>query len=388
MTPPTTPKGALRLPVFAVVLAGGYGTRFWPVSRRARPKQFLALTGQHSLLAQTLKRLPRSIPPNHVYVVGNAEHRKLLQKEAVGVPKSHLLLEPEPRNTAAAIALAAEHIRHQIGGSKRSNTDEDGDAILGVFPADHAIADESAFRRVARTAARVAATEEAMVVLGIAPTRPDTGYGYIERGFAVNRFGDEPVFAVRRFTEKPDPRTAGRYLRTRRYFWNAGVFFWRLSFFDRMLKEHLPHTSSALRRLGLRIGTANYRTRLARVYPKLENISVDYALAEPLAAEGKARVLVADVGWSDLGTWDSIHEWFARAGKADSLENLIPSESFTLDASGNLIQTDGKFVAAIGVKDLVVVETPDALLICPRDRAQQVGEIVRHLRKTRKGKHL
>ena len=375
------PRASPRLPVFAVVLAGGYGTRFWPVSRRARPKQFLALAGERPMLAQTIRRLPRSIPPERIYIVGNEEHEQLLRQAAPDIRSSHFLLEPDARNTAAAVGLAAEHIR-------RDAAKLGGDAVLSVFPADHAIADEKAFHKVVRTACQAAAADDAMVVLGISPTRPDTGFGYLERGFAINRLRAEPVFAVRRFTEKPDPRTAARYLRTKRYFWNAGMFFWRLSFFDRALEEHLPRTHSALQRLGKKIGGPGYQSSLRRIYPTLENISLDYALAEPLAAGGHAQFLVADVGWSDLGSWSAVYEWFAGAGEANAQGNVMPGESFTLDATGNLIRSDGKFVAAIGVHNLVVVETPDALLICPRDRAQQVGEIVRHLRLQHKRKLL
>ena len=375
-----TTTGNPALPAYAIILAGGYGTRFWPVSRRARPKQFLPLssasrkkTGKPSLLQQTVRRLPRSFSAEHIFVVGNAEHKNLLHEELPGLRPGHILLEPVARNTAAAIALAAEHIRAALP--------EGEDALLAVFPADHAIADESGFRRVVRSALRIAAAEETMVVLGIPPTETHTGYGYIERGFAVKRLKTEPVFAVRRFTEKPDPRTAARYLRSKRYFWNAGMFFWRLSFLDRMLKEHLPRTRAALRKLSVDIGRADYDGHLNRIYPKLENISVDYALAEPVAAAGQARVLAADIGWSDLGSWSSIYDWLESKGKTDGQANLIPGESFTLDSEGNLIQAGGKFVAAIGVKNMIIVETEDAILVCPRDRAQEVGEIVKQLKR-------
>ncbi|MGH9788168.1 MAG: mannose-1-phosphate guanylyltransferase [Candidatus Acidiferrales bacterium] len=356
----------MRPPAYAILLAGGYGTRFWPASRRARPKQFLALTGKESLLQQTYRRLSRLFPPSRIYVVGNAEHRRLLQQQLPRVPAGRLLLEPAGRNTAAAIALAAEHIRRAVRG----------DAVLGVFPADHAIRDERRFVRIARAALTVAASEGTMVVLGIPPTHAHTGYGYIERGTALRPRVRQQVFAARRFTEKPDVRTAAAYLRTRRYFWNSGMFLWRLSTFDALLRSHLPRTHAALQQLAPSIGRRNYAARLNQCYRGLENISVDYALAEPAAARGLGRMIPAEMGWSDLGSWAAVYEWRAKAQG----QNLLPPAHFVLDAHGNLAKT-GKFVAAIGVGNLIAVETPDGLLLCSRERAQDVGKVVHYLEK-------
>jgi len=371
----------MRLPAYAILLAGGYGTRFWPASRRARPKQFLALTGKESLLQQTYRRLSRLFPPSRIYVVGNAEHRRLLQQQLPRVPPGRLLLEPVGRNTAAAIALAAAHIRRALTSgpaaqrpARRSPEGAGGrplaDAVLGVFPADHAIRDEHRFARIARAALAAAAAEGAMVVLGIPPTHAHTGYGYIERGAQRNRIGGQRVFLARRFTEKPDARTAARYMRSGRYYWNSGMFFWRLSAFHALLRRHLPATHAAMQKLPS-------GAKLRRVYARLENISVDYALAEPAAARGLGRMIPADMGWSDLGSWAAVYEWRAQAQG----DNLLPPTHFVLDAQGNLVETRGKFAAAIGVEGLIVVETPDALLICSRERAQDVGKVVQYLEK-------
>jgi mannose-1-phosphate guanylyltransferase len=347
----------MRLPTYAILLAGGYGTRFWPLSRRARPKQFLALTGKESLLQQTYRRLARLFPPSRIYVVGNAEHRRLLQRQLPRVPRGRLLLEPMGRNTSAAIALAAAKIRHNVHG----------DAVLGVFPADHAIRDDSRFLRIARAAFAAAAAEDAMVVLGIPPTHAHTGYGYIQRGAPRGRIGRQRIFLARRFTEKPDARTAARYLRTRRYFWNSGMFFWRLSTFSDLLRRHLSATHAALQRVS---SGANLR----RTYARLMNISVDYALAEPAAARGRARMIPADMGWSDLGSWGALYEWRAKAQG----ENRLPSAHFVLDARGNLVEAR-KFTAALGLDHVIAVDTPDALLLCARERAQDVGKVVHYL---------
>lgn len=357
----------MKLPAYAILLAGGYGTRFWPASRRARPKQFLALTGKESLLQQTYRRLSRLFPPSCIYVVGNAEHRRLLQQQLPRVPAGRLLLEPVGRNTAAAIALTAEHIRRELRG----------DAVLGVFPADHAIRDERRFARIARAALTVATSEGAMVVLGIPPTHAYTGFGYIEGGTALRPRGGQRVFAARRFTEKPDARTAARYLRAGRYYWNSGMFFWRLSTFDALLRSHLPHTHAAMQELAPSVGRRNYAASLSQLYRSLENISVDYALAEPAAARGFGRMIPADMGWSDLGSWSALYDWHVQARGG----NRIPAPHFVLDARGNLVETGGKFTAAVGVEGLIIVETPDALLVCSRNRAQDVGKVVHYLEK-------
>lgn len=367
----------MPLPAYAIILAGGYGTRFWPLSRRARPKQFLPLGGRDTLVQQTYQRVARLFPARKIYVVGNAEHRRLLARQLPRVTASRLLLEPMGRNTAAAIALGAEHIRAALPARQH-------DALLAVFPADHAIRDEGRFRSTVRAALAAAAGEDAMVVLGIRPTHAHTGYGYIERARRLPRIRGQNLYAVRRFTEKPDARMALRYLRARRYYWNSGMFFWRLSTFWNLLGEHLPHTRAALDKLGRSIGRRNYGARLHQLYRRLQNISVDYAVAEPAAARGRARVVPADIGWSDLGSWSAIYDW--RAQRAE--ENVVAGPHFLLDAAGNWLQVPGKFVAAIGVHHLVVVDTQDALLLCPRSRAQDVGKVVHYLQKEKRHRML
>ncbi len=362
----------MKIPAYAIILAGGYGTRFWPASRRARPKQFLALAGgQESLLERTYRRVARLFPPQRIFVVACAEHRALLRRQLRRMPARHLLLEPLGRNTAVAIALAAEHLRAELPARQP-------DALLAVFPADHAIQNEARFRRVVRAALAVAAGEGAMVVLGLPPSQPHTGYGYIERGPRQKRVQRQAVFTVRCFKEKPDRKTAVGYLRAGRFYWNSGMFFWRLSTFDRLLRQNLPKTKAAMEKLAGAISGRGYAGRLRRVYRRLENISVDYAIAEPAAARGQGRLLVADIGWSDLGSWAAVYDWRARGG-----QNIVAAPRFLLDASGNWLEAPGKFIAAIGVHDLILVETPDALLLCPRARAEEVGKIVKHLQKTK-----
>jgi mannose-1-phosphate guanylyltransferase len=365
-------QGSGDLPAHAVILAGGRGTRFWPRSRTRTPKQLLNIVGRDTMLEQTVARLTPLFPASRQWVVTNSEQAAAVRQQLPRVPQSHILAEPLGRNTAAAIGLAAAHLLH--GGMGKEN-----DAIMAVLPADHYIGKASRYLKIVRAALHVAHANGTLVVLGIPPSRPETGFGYIERarGRALDAEG-VPVFSVRRFTEKPSLKLARKYVSSGRYFWNAGMFFWRVSTFLGNLEKFLPKTHDALMRLAGEIGTSRYAPTLARVYPQLENISVDYAILEQatrLTATPSVFVLPAEVGWSDIGSWAAVYELLARK----SGENVSAGRHVALDAHGNFLWSPKKFVAAIGIRDLVVVETEDALLLCPLDRAQEVGKIVKWL---------
>jgi len=356
-----------KLDAHAVILAGGRGTRFWPRSRTRTPKQLLNIVGSRTMLQQTVDRLLPVFPSKRIWVVTNQEQVAAVARQVPRLASSRILSEPVGRNTAAAIGLAAAHLAH----SGR-------DALMAVLPADHYIAQAARYRRIVRAALQTAARGSNLVVLGIPPTRPESGFGYIERDLQVARFGNLPVYTVKRFTEKPPLPTARKYVASRRYYWNAGMFFWRVSTFLDHLKKFLPATHSGLMRLADDIGTRRYQQTLRRVYQKLANISVDYAIMEPATrARGARNVLVlpAWVGWSDIGSWAAVYE--LQAHKTG--ENVTAGSCLALDAVGNYVWTPKKFAALVGVSDLVVVETEDALLICPRERAQDVCKVVRWL---------
>lgn len=361
-----------QLPAHAVILAGGRGTRFWPRSRMRTPKQLLNIVGSDTMLEQTAARLEPLFPASRQWVVTNSEQAAAVRKQMPHVPASHILAEPVGRNTAAAIGLAAAHLLH--GGMGKEN-----DALMAVLPADHFIAESGKYLKIVRAALHVAHAPGSLVALGIPPSRPETGFGYIERGSGKGLdAGGVPVFPVRRFTEKPALPQAKKYVSSGRYYWNAGMFFWRVSTFLGNLEKFLPKTHDALMRLAGEIGTRGYARTLARVYPRLENISVDYAILEPATrrpAVPAVFVLPAEVGWSDIGSWTAVYELLAR--KAG--ENVSAGRFVALDAQGNFFWSPKKFVAAVGIRNLVVVETEDALLLCPRDRAQDVGKIVKWL---------
>jgi mannose-1-phosphate guanylyltransferase len=336
------------------------------------PKQLLNITGDDTMLRATLRRLNPLLGPKNFWAVTNLEQVGAVRREMRGVPSSHILAEPLGRNTAAAIGLAAIHIEH-----------ERGDAVMAVLPSDSYIADVASYRKLVRAAIQMAQASGNLIVMGIPPTRPETGYGYIERGgFSARSLGTS-AFEVRRFAEKPDLARAKRYLGSRRYLWNAGMFFWRTSTFLNALKQFLPTTHDALMRLSGLIGRPQYAAQLRRTYARLENISVDYAVMEPAARVKNAfrvAVIPAKVGWSDIGSWAAVYELLAQKPGT----NVSSGPFHALDASGNYFWSPKKFVAAIGVHDLVLVETDDAVLLCRRDRSQDVGKIAKWLEENRR----
>ena len=370
-----------KLPVCAVLLAGGRGTRFWPRSRTRTPKQLLNITGGETMLRETVARLLPVFSERNCWVVTNAEQSSAVRRELPRVPANHILAEPVGRNTAAAIALAAIHLAH-----------EHGDAMMAVLSSDAHIANVKKYRSLLRVALEHASAPGQLVVFGVPPTRPETGYGYIERAARIPGRSSSEIFSVRRFTEKPELRLARRYVASGKYFWNAGMFFWRVSTFLELLRRFLPVTHAALAELAKTIGTRRYAAALQKIYPKLENISVDYAIVEPAskvrqtlaprkgklsaasANEPRVSVIPADIGWSDIGTWNAVYELLAKPGS-----NFSAGPTFTLDATGNFFWSPKKFVAALGVQDLVLVETDDAILLCPRNSSQDVSKIVKWL---------
>jgi mannose-1-phosphate guanylyltransferase len=353
---------------YPVILAGGRGTRFWPLSRKKRAKQLLALDGKQTMIQQTLARLLPLAAPKRFWIITNEDLCPAVAKQLPKVPKAQVLAEPVGRNTAPAIGLAAFLLQR-----------EDPEAVIGMFPSDHVIADEKRYRDTLQRGIAIAAAGANIVVLGIKPNRPETGYGYIEAGASF----DGDALRVRRFTEKPDATKAAEFVSAGNYYWNSGMFLWSARTLADALREHLPKTAPMLEEIAAAFGTRKFAATFRKLYPKCENISVDYAVLEPRSAKGEQSgnifCLPADFGWNDLGSWTALHEHHTAKSSPPEGNLIAGSGVFLLNARGNYVHAPGKFVAAVGVTDLVVVETSDALLITTRQQAQDVGKIVKYL---------
>jgi mannose-1-phosphate guanylyltransferase len=352
---------------YPVILAGGRGTRFWPLSRKHRAKQLLALDGKQTMIQQTVSRLLPLAPAKSFWIITNEDSQRELSRQTPRLSKQQIIAEPVGRNTAPAIGLAAFIL-----------SESDPNAVIGMFPSDHVIGDEKSYRQILQEGIKIAAAGENIVVLGIRPTRPETGYGYIEVDSAAGG-----ARRVRRFAEKPPAERAARFVDAGNYFWNSGMFIWSARTLTNALREHLPKTAALVEQIAKTFGTRKFAATFRRLYPKCENISIDYAVLEPRSSKGRQNsnifCLLADFGWNDLGSWTALHEHHT-AKKQPSDGNLIASEGFfSLNAAGNYVHSPKKFVATVGVNDLVIVETDDALLITTREHAQDVGKIVKYL---------
>ena len=360
-----------RIDFRPVILAGGSGTRFWPRSRRARAKQVLALDGERSMIQQTVERLKPLAGLDRTWVITNEFLAHEIADQLKGVPAGQIVSEPVARNTAPACGLAAFIIERQ-----------NPEAVLGVFPSDHVIADEPRFLKALQKGIALAAAGDNMVVLGIEPTRAETGYGYIETGDLTD---DDVALRVRRFTEKPNQIKAEEFVTAGNYYWNSGMFLWSARTLANAVREHLPETAPLLEKIGVCYGTPEFEDCFREFYPQCENISVDYAVLEPRSAKGEHNshlyCLPAEFSWNDLGSWASLYEYqIEQRLRGDGEGNVSESDGHTsIDAQNNYVFAPKKFVALVGVQDLVIVDTEDALLIAHRDHSQDVGKIVKEL---------
>lgn len=350
-----------------VVLAGGSGTRLWPRSRQALPKQFLDLTGQGTMLQETVRRLTPLAPPDRILVITNADYVDLVRQQVPELPADHVVGEPLPRGTAAAVGLGAVLARHVRP-----------DAIMASVHADHLILRPDRLRAALAAAAEVADRGH-LVTLGIKPTYPHTGLGYVEQGEALPATSDgHQVFRVVKFTEKPNLSTAERFVADGRHSWNSGLFTWRV---DRIMAEfaaHMPELYTGLQEIAASLGTPEAEATLLRVFPTLPHQTIDYGIME--RAQDVA-VLPVDIGWTDIGSWATLLEVLDGDGHGNVVRGA--GTALTIDTHDSLIYTvAGRLVAAIGVKDLVIVDCEDALLVCPRDRAQDVRRVVEELQRS------
>jgi mannose-1-phosphate guanylyltransferase len=357
---------------FAVIMAGGSGSRLWPVSRKKHPKHLLPLLGERTLFQGTMDRLEGLLAPDHILVVTTADQARALKKQAPQLPEENFLVEPEPRGTAAVVGLAGVVVRLR-----------DPDAVMLVLPSDHSIRNRDLFQLVVRSAVRIA-RKGYLVTLGIAPTFPATGYGYIQRGNPLEEESAYPAYHVRQFKEKPTAAQARSMLADGDHSWNSGMFIWRA---DRILEEfsrQLPDLKHALERIGSAWGTARQQAVLDTVWPGLKTVTIDYGIMEH--AERVAVLPAGGLEWSDVGSWDSL------------FDALIPDEDGNVVVHGHHIPMEThaslvyagteKLIVTIGVDDLIIIDTPDAMLVCRKDQAQQVRQVISELKNSDRNHYL
>ena len=356
--------------MYALIMAGGVGTRLWPRSRQRSPKQLLDLASEFTMLQETFSRLTPLMPPANVYVVTGAAYASEVARQLPEVPQSNIIAEPFGRNTAPAIGLGSLYIRRR-----------EAQAVMAAVSADHLVQKKQEFVQVMRSAA-VLAEQGYLVTIGIRPARPETGYGYIELDHPLGIPVEYPGFRVARFTEKPDAATAERFVAGGKHLWNAGMFVWRVDVILDAIRQHLPGLSQALEEIDRAIGTPKERDTLERVWPSIDEISIDVGVME---RAGNVAVIPADLGWSDVGTWASLAEILP----ADEANNVvINGEHIGVGTSGSLLYGNKRLIATIGLKDLIVVDTDDVVLICPKDRAQDVRSLVAKLKQDQRHEYL
>ncbi len=358
-------NSGMKSSIYAVIMAGGGGTRFWPWSREAQPKQMLPIISQKSMIRETVERLLAFIPRDNLFIVTSQSQASGLRKEVPQIPPKNLILEPVGRNTAPCLCLAAMHI------AKR-----DAQAVMAAVPADHDVQDRKGFARTIKAGVRFASKRDFLVTLGVRPDSPETGYGYIQRGARLERIGKIEVFQANAFREKPARPRAESYVRRGDYFWNSGIFIWKAALFLKAAKDLLPDVYRRMKALEPALGTSREEKILQRIYPGMQSVSVDYGILEKA---DRIAVVEAQFSWSDVGSWAALERIWPR----DKNGNVShPGKTLlAIDSSGCLVRAEKKLIAAVGVKDLVIVEAGNAILVCPKQRSQDVRRVLEELKK-------
>ena len=359
--------------LYGVIMAGGAGTRFWPRSREKTPKQLLEIFGRGTMIQNTVKRLDGLIDLWNIFVVTNRLQKGPVMKQLAGIPDENILVEPMGRNTAPCIGLAALHARRR-----------DASAIMAVLPADHVIEDANEFQRILSLAAEAAEESKGLITIGIQPTHPETGYGYIQmynERDEDNPYSAKGVCRVKTFAEKPSLQTAERFLASGDFLWNSGMFVWTVDAILLEIQRCLPDLFSELMKIDKQIGTSAYQLTLETAYGMIRGISIDYGVMEK---SKHVYVIPGQFGWSDIGSWDEVY----RISGKDDNGNLITGKVIQKETMNSLIYSPDKVVATIGVSDLIIINTADALLVCKRGRSQDVKDVSDYLKRKQMTEYL
>jgi mannose-1-phosphate guanylyltransferase len=354
---------------YALIMAGGVGTRLWPLSRHSRPKQSLRLVEDRTMFEHAVERIAPLFQPEQIIVVTGAEHVALLMAQAPELPPGNFIVEPKGRGTAPCIGLGAIHLRRQAP-----------EAVMAVLTADHFIADVARFRQALAAAEQVAADGH-LVTLGIKPSSPSAGYGYIQQGESLGTVEGFPVFRTARFIEKPSPETTLRMVESGEYSWNSGMFVWRVERIMAELERQMPELYVQLAEIEATLGTSGYSATLNRVWPQVARQTIDYGVMEGAA---DVAVIPVDIGWSDVGSWTSLAELLP----ADAEGNVVVGPHVGLETRNTLVFGNKRLIATIGLDGLVIVDTEDALLVCSKEHEQEVREIVRMLEREGRQEYL
>jgi mannose-1-phosphate guanylyltransferase len=350
------------LTITAVIMAGGKGERFWPKSRTNLPKQFLNISGNKSMIQQTITRLEILIPIEQIFIVTNELYAELIKAQIPNLPTENIIIEPIGRNTAPCVGLASIIIEERFP-----------DSTMIVLPSDHIIENDTGFIHILKTAVQVAGENDNLVTLGISPTYPETGYGYIESSNHSQIINDLVVHKVNKFVEKPDLATAQSYLNANNYYWNSGIFIWKLSVIRGYIKDLMPEMHDVLEIMKHGFQHGHQKEIIQNEFHKMPDQSIDYGIMEKVS---NIFVIPCVFGWDDVGSWTALE----RINERDDHGNVIRGNILNLDTKRCIIESNGKLIATLGVEDLIIVDTEDVILICAKDKAQEVKSLIKELR--------
>ena len=350
----------------AVILAGGTGTRLWPLSRLKKPKQFQKLTSEKTMFQETIDRID-FLKPEDIYIATNKKFVQIVQKQAPRIPKKNIIIEPALRDTASCIGLAAAVIA-------KDHPDE----VMAVIYADHLIKNKNKFAQKLKIAEKVAHEEKTLNIIEVKAKFPNVNLGYVKIGKILRTIKNTQIYSFEKFIEKPNLKAAKKLLQSSKYLWNTGYYVWRVDTILEAYQQHLPDTYKRLTKIQKALGTKNQTKVIQREYPNCQKISIDYAIMEKVSPK-KVRIIPADLGWSDIGTWLSLHEELTKNTKA----NLTRGKSLPLNTTGSIIYNDDpkKLVVALNLENIAIINTKDALLICDKNKSQDVKKVVEKLKK-------